>query len=301
MESKFTITIKTNVDSFLGMSISRDRDNKIISLSQPGYIDSILSKFNITPLSPDKLPSTPMLPSDLIDDLPIPLTPQQQTLYMKIVGSLLFLATRSHPDLSFTVNYLTLFMTKANQHNLDICYRVLNYIYKTKSLTLNFNGSTGHNFSVMVDASYASHQDRKSHYGLSIHMNNKLGSCITISKKGSLLALSSTEAEYIGLFEASKIIMWLRQLLSELGFPPKSPTILYEDNKSAIHIVNNGNDKGRTKHMDIRYHLVRDLVKDNIISVTYKPTEDMVADIITKPLDVKPFTRLQCSLLGSLD
>ena len=301
MTSKFTITIKDNVDSFLGMQISRNRDNKTISLSQPGYIESILSKFNTNPCPNDKLPTTPMMQSDLIDDLPTHLTPSQQTLYMKIVGSLLFLATRTRPDISFVVNYLTLYMTKATQHHLNICYRVLNYLSKTKTLPLIFNGTGGHNFSVMVDASYASHHDRKSHYGLSVHMNSNSGSCIAISKKGSLLALSSTEAEYIGLFEASKIIMWFRQILTELGFPQTSPTTLYEDNKSAIHIVNNGNDKGRTKHMDIRYHLVRDLVKNHHISVCYKPTEDMIADILTKPLDVKHFKYLRKFLLGSLD
>ena len=153
MTSKFTITIKDNVDSFLGMQISRNRDNKTISLSQPGYIESILSKFNTNPCPNDKLPTTPMMQSDLIDDLPTHLTPSQQTLYMKIVGSLLFLATRTRPDISFVVNYLTLYMTKATQHHLNICYRVLNYLSKTKTLPLIFNGTGGHNFSVMVDAS----------------------------------------------------------------------------------------------------------------------------------------------------
>ena len=80
-------------------------------------------------------------------------------------------------------------------------------------------------------------------------------------KKAKLLALSSTEAEYLALFEASKTIMWLRQFLSELGYPPSTPTIIYEDNKSAINIIQNGNDKGRTKHMDIRYHYIRELVQ----------------------------------------
>ena len=114
----------------------------------------------------------------------------------------------------------------------------------------------------MVDSSYASHLDRKSHYGISIHMNNNLGSCVSVSKKSTIIALSSTEAEYVGMFEASKIILWLRQLLLELGFSPtKPPTILYEYNKSAIHISENGNDNGRTKHMDVRYHLIRELIK----------------------------------------
>ena len=92
----------------------------------------------------------------------------------------------------------------------------------------------------MVDSSYASHLDRKSHYGISIHMNNNSGSCVSVSKKSTIIALSSTEAEYVGMFEASKIIMWLRQFLLELD---TKPTILYEDNKPAIHISENGKDK----------------------------------------------------------
>ena len=78
--------------------------------------------------------------------------------------------------------------------------------------------------------------------------------------------------------------MWLRQVLVELGFPP-SPTIIYEDNKSAINI---GNDKGRTKHMDI-HHYVRELIHHHHLSVLYRPTSTITADILTKPLDIKPF------------
>ena len=97
----------------------------------------------------------------------------------------------------------------------------------------------------MVDSSYAYYLDCESHYGISIHMNNNSGFCVSVSKKSTIIAISSTEAEYIGMFEASKINMWLRQLLLELGFPPTKPAILYEDNKSAIHISENGNDKCR--------------------------------------------------------
>jgi len=155
-------------------------------------------------------------------------------------------------------------------------------------------------FYTNVDSSYASHSDRKSQFGISIHINNSSGSCITISKKAKLFALSSTEAEYLALFEASKTIMWLRQFLSELGYPPSTPTVIYEDNKSAINIIHNGNDKGRTKHMDISYHYIRELVQNRHISVTYRPSSQMTADILTKPLDSKLFTAHRNSLLGNL-
>ena len=101
------------------------------------------------------------------------------------------------------------------------------------------------------------------------------------------MALSSTKAEHIALFEASNLIMWLYQFLVELGYPSSHHTLWYEDNKSAIFVVSNGNDKGRTKHMDIRYHFVRELVQTNHITVLYKPAPFMVADMLTKPLDFK--------------
>ena len=99
-----------------------------------------------------------------------------------------------------------------------VAKRVLQYIGDSKQLKLQFNGKSGINFHVFVDSSYAFH-DRKSQFGTSIHLNNLSGSCITISK------LSSTEAEYLALFVAFKTIMWLRQFLEELGYPPTTPTV----------------------------------------------------------------------------
>jgi hypothetical protein len=282
------------------MQISRNRTHKTISLSQPGYIANLMSRFNINISNIIHYPKSPMTISDMSDPTPVPLSPTEQKLFMQLVGSVLFLSTRSRPDISFVVNYLSLFMTNANKSHLAIGYKLLQYIWTTKHLCLTFNGSLGINFYVMVDSSYASHTDRKSQYGISVHMNSKSGSCISISKKGTLLALSSTEAEYIAMYEASKIIMWLRQFLNELGYPPTAPTTLFEDNKSAIQIVHNNNDRGRTKHMDVRCHLIRELVKNKLTMVQYKPTEDMVADILTKPLDSKLFHHLQPHILGHL-
>ena len=185
----FTITI----NSFLGMQVEHDLTNKIITISQPGYVDTILDRFKIEVSS--KYPiRVPFSRYDIADDNPVPLSKQEQSLFMKMVGSLLFLSTRSRPDISFHVNYLSLFMKSAT-------IRVL-HIGHSKTFTLQFHGKTGIQFHVYVDSSYASHDDRKSHYGFSFHLNNFSGSCITISKKAKLFSLSSTEAEYLALFEA---------------------------------------------------------------------------------------------------
>jgi len=143
LANRFSITIKLNVDSFLGMQIFRDRSAKLISLSQPGYISTLIQKFKIDITSKTSYPTCPMSSSDLLDPSPIYLSPSEQSLYMKIVGSVLFLSTRSRPDLSYVVNFLSLFMQKASNHHLKICYKLLRYIWATKSLTLNFTGTLG--------------------------------------------------------------------------------------------------------------------------------------------------------------
>ena len=281
------------------MQVDHDLSNKIITISQPGYVATLLDRFQID-ISSKNQNRVPFSRYDITDDNPTLLSKQDQSLFMKIVGSLLFLSTRSRPDISFHVNYLSLFMKSATLRHLHLARRVLQYISQSKHQTLQFHGSNDLNFHVYVDSSYASHDDRKSHYGFSFHSNTSSGACITISKKAKLLALSSTEAEYLALFEASKSIMWLRQFLEELGYPPTSPTLVHEDNKSTITIISNGNDKGRTKHMDIRYQYVRELVQQKHLSITYCPSSQMTADILTKPLDIKTFLGHRSKLLGNL-
>jgi hypothetical protein len=190
------------------MQISRNRTNQTISLSQHGYIAHLMSRFNINLSNLLYYPKSPMTIGDMSDPTPVPLSQSQQNIFMQLVSPVFFLSTRSRPDISFVVNYISFFMTNANQNHLNLWYKLLKYIWKTKHLSLTFNGSLGINFYIMVDSSYASHSDRKSQYGISVHMNSKSGSCISISKKGTILAFSSTEAEYIAMYEASKVIMW---------------------------------------------------------------------------------------------
>jgi len=94
--------------------------------------------------------------------------------------------------------------------------------------------------------------------------------------------------------------MWLHQFLEELGYPPTTPTVVHEDNKSTITIISNGNNKGRRKHMDIRYHYVRELVQRKHLSITYCPTSNMTADMLTIPLEIKTFLSHRNTLLGNL-
>ena len=104
------------------------------------------------------------------------------------------------------------------------------------------------------------------------------------SKKQTSVALSSTEAEYVARAHAAKEAIWLRQLLSELGLDVSSPTVLCINNQSAIAITRNPKFHDRTKHIDMHYHFLRQVVEDKLIQLAYTPTGEQVADVLTKGL-----------------
>ena len=104
------------------------------------------------------------------------------------------------------------------------------------------------------------------------------------SRKHSTMALSTAEAEYVALSTATQECMWMQKLLSESGNPPDGPTTILEDNQSSIAMARNPQFHGRAKHIDIKHHFVREQVSNGSIALQYCPTNDMLADILTKRL-----------------
>ena len=137
--------------------------------------------------------------------------------------------------------------------------------------------------------------DRKSTTGYCTFINNNLISWN--SKKQRTVALSSTEAEYMAINEVAKELMWLRIILKEMNINVKSPSILYVDNQSAIKISENDTEHDRTKHIDIRYYFIRDLITNGEIKLHWVSTAEQLADIFTKPLGGTIFTNLRDILM----
>ena len=113
------------------------------------------------------------------------------------------------------------------------------------------------------------------------------------SKKQSCVALSTAEAEYIALSSAAQEAVWMRQLTTELGSPPETATIIHEDNQSAISMTKNPQFHGKSKHIAIKYHFIREQLSDGTIQIQYCPTREMVADIFTKGLGGEQFRKLR--------
>jgi len=132
------------------------------------------------------------------------------------------------------------------------------------------------------DSDWASQQHRHSISGFSFHFGH--GAVSWSSKKQNIIALSSTEAEYIAQTHAAKEVVWLRNFISEMQGKKEKGITLLCDNQGVIALAKDNKFYSQTKHIDLRYHFIREAVEDGKINVKYIPTSENVADIFTKPL-----------------
>jgi len=170
-------------------------------------------------------------------------------------------------------------------------------------LQLRYVRNTTVNIRCAVDADHANdREDRKSISGHAIFLNSQQagGAISWSSRKQSVVALSSTEAEYVASSEALSEIIFVRQLLSDMGNPvlKSIPTIVEEDNQSCIAIAENPVNHSRTKHIDVKHHRIRDEVQKGTIQFVYVPTSEQTADILTKNLPKATFNKFRDRLLG---
>ena len=219
-------------------------------------------------------------------------------LYQSKVGSLLYLANQTRPDILFAVNMASRHTKAPTEADMIAVDRILQYVAGTPTMGLVFKSGEGVKLYATVDASYGNHLDRKSHTGCTLHIGRNSGAFLSRSKKQTVTADSSTVAEFIATHTAAKEIMWARSLLSELGYPQMEPTTLFEDNQSTIFMINNDSNTQKTKHIDIRYNLIREQVQNGVITMEHLPTKEMIADMLTKALGPTAYIHLRPKLLG---
>jgi len=218
--------------------------------------------------------------------------------YREMVGSLMYAMVATRPDLAQPLSIVSKFMSKPKQIHCDLLRHIYMYVRGTTDFKLLYtsNGSKDklHGY---VDASYANNEDSRSTSGFCFKYGTGLISWY--SKKQPTVALSSAEAEYIAATEAAKEGMWLRVLLSELGFP-QDTTQLYEDNQACILLSKNPQLHSRTKHILPKYHYIREKVSSGDFNLVYTPTKEQPADIFTKGIAghlLRPhLTKLGCSV-----
>jgi Reverse transcriptase (RNA-dependent DNA polymerase) len=280
LRQHYEITDLGDITWILGMHVTRDRSAGWIALSQKAHVEAILDRFDKSSVRPI---STPSLANDHLVKLPAPEADPKH--YQSAVGALMYPSLCTRPDMAYTVATLGRHSACPGSDHVRALDRAFRYLRGSSDTRLVFqkgipNGSTLHGY---VDADWASDvNDRKSTSGFVFLL---AGAPISwSSKKQTSVALSSTEAEYIAAAHATKEAIWLRRLLTDFGIDTYSPTTLYIDNQSAIAIARNPEFHDRTKHIDIRHHFLREKVEDNQVALEYVPTNEQIADVLTKGL-----------------
>jgi hypothetical protein len=288
--AKYKTTVDDHARWYLQIKIERDRRRRTISLSQGAYVDTVLARFGMQNSKPIATPATNWDYDESAQTVEVPMR--------EFVGSTLYLARVTRPDIAYAVTKCASYVDKPTAEVWMAAKRVLRYLSGTRHYVLKLGGTVlgliGFN-----DADYAGcRRTRRSRTGYL----NTLGEFPVSwgSKMQKCVATSTAEAEYMSACENTKEVTWLRGLLRELKIQDEKPTPIKEDNQACIFIAENvGGDTKRSKHIDIRYHYVREKIMDGTIVFDYCPTDEMLADILTKPLPKPKHERIVSKILDT--
>jgi hypothetical protein len=201
------------------------------------------------------------------------------------VGSLMYLAVATHPDIAYAVGVLARFSKNPGLAHWKAVKHLFRYLKGTMDLKLTYapDPSSPELFTTFSDADHAGNPDNgRSTGGYVVKMGT--GAISWSSRLQGIVALSTTEAEYVAATSAGQEILWLRNLFQEMGYPVSGPSTLLLDSASALAVAKNPEHHGRMKHLDLRFYWLRDEVDKGAISLKHVGTAAMAADILTKAL-----------------
>ncbi|KAM1156872.1 hypothetical protein EV1_027295 [Malus domestica] len=285
MTKEFEMTDIGLMAYYLGIEVKQNKEG--IFISQESYTKEILKKFKMDDCKPI---STPV-------ECRVKLTKHDErksvdpTFFKSLVGSLRYL-TCTRPDILYAVRLISRYMENPTTTHLKTAKRILRYLKGTINFGLFYSSFDNYK---LVGYSYSDwardSDDRKSTTGFVFFIGDI--AFTWMSKKLPIVTLSTCEAEYVAATSCVYHTNWLRNLLKELSMPQEEPTEIYVDNKSAIALAKNPVFHDRSKHIDTRYHYIRECIARKDVQVEYVKSQDQVADIFTKPLRQEDFVRLR--------
>lgn len=297
LRARFNAKNLGEIKKILGARVTRDRKHKTLYLDQEQYLNNVLKKFGITK---EKAKSRPV-PAANYDNLrPANETDKRinVTEYQQAIGSLMYAMIFTRPDIAFVLGKLSQFMSDPAEHHGNALKFLFRYLKSTVKQRIRYGPGGEHEYFVLYsDADWATDKvDRKSVSGSIVMFYG--GPTSWSSKKQRSVSTSSCESEYIALAACVKQGQWIAQILRDLGYAKyigKNPNLvqMFGDNQGAIALTENAHLNDRSKHVDICYHYIRDLVENGRCKVDYIPTDDMVADGMTKPLQKVKFERFK--------
>jgi hypothetical protein len=272
------------IHTVLGMRVRRNRAERTLWLDQTHYIKDTLKEFQHEDCRPV------LTPADGYEHLQAA-TAQDAlfadvAMYQRALGQLNWLVRGTRPDLAFVVHKLSQHCHQPYEGHWTGVKRVFRYLNHSQRLGIRY-GPKGGNLIGYSDSDYAAdNRDRRSTMGYVYILNN--GAVTWAARKQQSISTSTTEAEYVGLCNAAKEAVWIRNLLQGIGrggYAGGTRAVrILGDNQSALRLVANPEFHSKSKHIDVQYHYTRELMEDGVVSVEYVPTAEMAADCLTKPL-----------------
>lgn len=284
---EFEIKDLGEVSQFLGIDVSKDEYGNYF-LGQQKYIDKAVIAAGQADAKNSKIPIDVGYDKLECDD---ELNDNHE--YRKLIGMLLYIATNTRPDIAASVSILSQKVSCPTKLDLNEVKRTIRYLKATRNLKLKVADTNDElELKVYSDANWAENRiDRKSNSGFVCFLGG--GTVSWACRKQTCVSLSSTEAEYIALAETCQEVIWLQKLLKDFEINIFEPTIVNVDNQSCMKLADRQKFSNKTKHVDTKYHFIRDLKEKNTIDLKYCPTDQNIADMLTKPLNGVKLTELR--------
>lgn len=278
LSSKFSMKDLGVMTNYLGIEVTQDLTNGVTKLSQSNYLKKVVEKFQMSESKPNSTPMEYKLSLTMSKDC----DKNFENKCRQIIGSIMYAALCTRPDLCTSISYLSRFQSYADEPLYRALKRVLRYINATLDLKLIYKADDQTDLCGYVDADWGGDvNDRKSTSGFVF----KLFDCVISwsSRKQSTVSLSSTEAELLALSSCITEACWLKNVLHDFQWV-SSPVIINVDNQAAINIGINPENNKRVKHLDIKYHFIKEKIDSNVVELKYLKSEHQIADLFTKSL-----------------
>ncbi|CAI7879184.1 unnamed protein product [Closterium sp. NIES-54] len=295
LQKRHTCTDLGELRSYLGLQISRDRAQRTITLTQSHMVQQVLQRFDFTCSSPQ---ATPLSTRHSLSALPSDESVEPSGPYLELVGCLMYPMTCTRPDLAYPLSILARYVAPVRHRpeHMAAAKRVLRYLCSTSGLGLVLGGRSPVVLTDHADASWVDDLATQwSSQGYTFSLGS--GSVSWRSTRSSSVLSSSCEAEIYAGAMAAQELRWLTYLLTDLGEPPRSPPVLYVDNKAMLALCWEHRLEHRTKHIALRYFLARELQQRGQLRLAYVASQANTADIFTKALQPCDHQRF-CTMLG---
>jgi hypothetical protein len=291
---RFEATYQGEPKLLLGIEFHRNRDTHSITISQNQYISKIISHFHLadcqpisTPLPPS-IQYQPAMDNDAFED---------PSLYRSAIGSLMYAAIATCPDIAYTVHSLSQFNVKPSRVHWNAVKHIIRYLQGTKSLGITYAMDSG--YADLILTAFSDSDNGKSFHKKAISSGVILlasGAIKWIAEKQPIITLSTMEAEYVAANAVARSAKWTTQFIAELGFCQEHPVDLFIDNQTAKKIAKNPELHKRSQHINKQYHWIREQIELGFINLSWVPTDENLADIFTKSLATPQFIEHQLYL-----